>query len=209
MRSITFRLASLFALATLLVLASIAYFLSRSVETHLAEMDWTEIYGKWQLTSNLVQQIRTPADKKAFPALLQSALVGHPYLSVAVDTQAGATLFASSHFSFPAGHAAAAANGQPQFASMLTWQRHGDVFRGIAAKTASAEPGGPIYIIRIAVQTEEHRRFLAHFHHMLLLALLFGMSTSAGLGWFIARRGLLPIRHMAGVAGKISASQLA
>lgn len=209
MRSITFRLASLFALATLLLLATIAYFLSRSVETHLAEMDWTELYGKWQLTSSLVQQIHTPADENVFPTLLQSALVGHPYLSVAVDNQAGERLFASRHFNFPAANAPVTGNGQPQMSTMLTWQRNGDVFRGLVAKTASAQPGGPMYTIRIAVQTEEHRRFLAHFHHMLLLALLFGMSAAAALGWFIAYRGLLPIRNMATVTGKISASQLA
>lgn len=209
MRSITFRLASLFALATLLVLATIGYFLSRSVESHLAEMDWTEIYGKWQLTGNLVQHIRTPADRQALPQLLQSALVGHPYLFVAINTPSGESLFASRHFSFPAQHTTLPAGSQPQFPAMLTWQRNGNIFRGIAAQVASAESGAPRYTIRIAVQTEEHRRFLVHFHHMLLLALLFGMSAAAALGWFIAYRGLLPIRHMAAVTGKISASQLA
>lgn len=48
-RSITFRLALLFAFATMLLLAGIGYFLNRSVESHLADMDWGEIHGKWPM----------------------------------------------------------------------------------------------------------------------------------------------------------------
>lgn len=207
--SITFRLASLFALATLLLLAGIGYFLNRSVDAHLAEMDWGEIHGKWELTRNLVEQVRTPADLEVFPQLLKDALVGHPELFVAVMDPSGHILFASTGFDFyrelPAPHI----GPPPTVSTMVTWHRGEHMFRGIATSVASRLTGKPYFTVEIALETDEHRHFLDHFHRLLSTALIFGMVTAAGLGWFIARRGLIPVRDMAAVARNISASHLA
>lgn len=207
-RSITFRLAALFALTTLLLLAGIGYFLNRSVEGHLAEMDWGEIHGKWELTRNLVQQVHTPADLDAFPELLTDALVGHPELFVAIKDHRGRILFATPGFDFPPGFSGAAAAKPPDVSAMSTWHSGEHMFRGIATKVASGLSGYPAFTVEIALETDEHRHFLDHFHRLLIIALLFGMGAAAGLSWFIARRGLLPVRDMAAVARNVSASQL-
>lgn len=207
-RSITLRLALLFALATMLLLAGIGYFLNRSVESHLANMDWGEIHGKWELTRNLIEEVHTPADLAAFPQLLEGALVGHPELFVAVRDQTGQLLFATPGFTFPQQFAAAGINTPPSFSAMATWHDGEHMFRGIKASIASGLAGHSNFTVEIALETDEHRHFLDHFHRLLLTALLFGMTAAAGLGWFIAKRGLLPVRDMAAVARNISVSHL-
>ncbi len=204
-RSITFRLALLFSLSFLLLLAGIGYFLNRSVESHLAEMDWGEIHGKWQLIRNLIEELHNPADLAQFPRLLQDALVGHPELFVAVTDPAGHILFTTPGFSFP--HRLKVAQ-TPSFSSMTTWHVGEHMFRGIGTSIASGQTGYPRFTVEIALETDEHRHFLAHFHRLLLTALVLGMTAAAGLGWFIAKRGLLPVRDMAAVARKISVSHL-
>lgn len=207
-RSITFRLALLFALATLLLLSGIGYFLNRSVESHLAEMDWGEIHGKWALIRNLVGQVRTPADLEAFPPLLEDALVGHPELFVVVRDPSGRILFATPGFVFPREFAVPEPSAAPSFTAMATWRRGEHMFRGLAASMASGLAGHGPFTVEIALETDEHQYFLDHFHRLLTTALVFGMAAAAGLGWFIARRGLLPVRDMASVARNVSASQL-
>ncbi|ARU31109.1 hypothetical protein CAP31_05050 [Sulfuriferula sp. AH1] len=207
-RSITFRLALLFALATMLLLAGIGYFMNRSVESHLADMDWGEIHGKWELTRNLIEEVHTPADLAAFPQLLEGALVGHPELFVVVRDQTGQRLFATSGFSFPQQFAAADTDAPPSYSTMITWHYGEHMFRGIKASIASGLDGHPRFSVDIALETDEHRHFLDHFHSLLVTALVFGMTTAAALGWFIAKRGLLPVRDMAAVARNISVSHL-
>ena len=207
-RSITFRLALLFAIATMLLLAGIGYFLNRAVESHLADMDWGEIHGKWELTRNLIDEIHTPADVAAFPQLLEGALVGHQELFVAVSDQTGRLLFATPGFSFSHQFATAYPDVPPSFAAMATWHDGEHMFRGIVAAIASGLPAHPRFTVKIALETDEHRYFLEHFHRLLLIALVFGMTAAAGLGWFIAKRGLLPVRDMAAVARTISVSHL-
>ena len=207
-RSITYRLALQFALATMLLLAGIGYFLNRSVESHLADMDWSEIHGKWELTRNLINEVRTPADLAAFPQLLDGALVGHPDLFVTVRDQTGRLLFATAGFAFPKQFAAVNTDPHPTFSTMLTWHDGEHMFRGIRTKLASGLAGHPGFTVAIALKTDEHRHFLDHFHSLLLTALVFGMASAAALGWFIAKRGLLPVRDMAAVARNISVSHL-
>lgn len=207
-RSITFRLALLFSLSSMLLLAGIGYFLNRSVEAHLADMDSGEIHGKRELIQNLIEEVRTPADLAAFPRLLGSALVGHPELFVAVRDPAGHILFTTPGFSFPQRLKVVRSDATPSFSLMTTWHVGRHMFRGIVTSIASSQTGYPSFTVEIALETDEHRRFLAHFHRLLLTALVFGMTASAGLGWFIAQRGLLPVRDMAAIARKISVSHL-
>ncbi|MFA5172107.1 MAG: heavy metal sensor histidine kinase [Sulfuriferula sp.] len=207
-RSITLRLALLFALATMLLLAGIGYFLNRSVESHLADMDWGEIHGKWELTQNLIEEIHTPADLAAFPQLLEGALVGHPELFVMVKDQTGKPLYATPGFSFPQQFVARNLNVPPSFSAMATWHDGEHMFRGAVATIASNLAGHPRFTVEIALENDEHQHFLDHFHRLLLTALLFGMTAAGALGWFIARRGLLPVRDMAAVARNISVTHL-
>ncbi|MHB1676793.1 MAG: heavy metal sensor histidine kinase [Sulfuriferula sp.] len=207
-RSITFRLALLFSLSSMLLLTGIGYFLNRSVEAHLADMDWGEIYGKWELTQNLIEEVHTPADLAAFPRLLEGALVGHPELFVAVRGPAGHILFTTPGISFPQRLETVGSPAPPSFSLMKTWHVGDHMFRGIVTSIASSLTGHPHFTVEIALETDEHRRFLTHFHRLLLTALVFGMTAAAGLGWFIARQGLLPVRDMAAVTRNISVSHL-
>ena len=207
-RSITFRLALLFSLSSMLLLTGIGYFLNRSVEAHLADMDWGEIHGKWELTQNLIEEVHTPADLAAFPRLLEGALVGHPELFVTVWDPAGHILFTTPSFSFPQRLKVVRSDTTPSFSLMTTWHVGEHMFRGIVTSIASSQTGYPRFTVDIALETDEHRHFLAHFHRLLLTALVFGMTAAAGLGWFIAQRGLLPVRDMAAIARKISVSHL-
>jgi two-component system heavy metal sensor histidine kinase CusS len=192
----------------MLLLTGIGYFLNRSVESHLADMDWGEIHGKWELTQNLINEIHTEADLAVFPQVLEGALVGHPELFVSVKDQAGKSLYVTPGFSFPQQFEGNDLNVSPSFSTMIRWHDGERMFRGIVASIASNLAGHPRFMVEIALANDDHQYFLDHFHGLLLTALFFGMTAAGALGWFIARRGLLPVRDMAAVARNISVAHL-
>ncbi|HTV17647.1 MAG TPA: heavy metal sensor histidine kinase [Polyangiaceae bacterium] len=61
---------------------------------------------------------------------------------------------------------------------------------------------------QLAVDTTHDEALRAQYLRMLSLVVVLGTWLSAGAGWFIARRGLGPLRHLAQRAQQITVSQL-
>jgi two-component system heavy metal sensor histidine kinase CusS len=206
-RSITARLALYFAVASTAVLLALGYLVGTAVERHFVELDRIELSGKLALIRHVLAKVRTPGDIAALRERMDDALTGHETLSVSVAKLDGTPLFRSAHAAFPDSLVASPpdASADPPLAS---WSAGGHVMRGFVSRVPTAAPELPAVVVALALDTAEHHRFMAEFYRTLWLAIAAGIVAIALLGWVAARRGLAPVREMAGVAQRVTASRL-
>lgn len=207
--SITFRLTLFFSTVSAAVLLAAGYLVGASMDAHLEEQDRLVLDGKLKMVRHALAAAHTSADLDEIPQLLDDALVGHPGLSIAVFGPDRRLLFASSDALFPGGalegRARAAPSGAPQ---TTVWEKDGHRFRELVAAVPTGLAAMPPSTVAIAVNIDHERDFMAAFRQKLSFAILSGVVLMGLLGWVAARRGLTPVRHMARVARRISASRL-
>lgn len=205
--SITSRLTLFFSTASIIVLLVVGVIVGTLVESHFEEQDLMELEGKLELVKHALAEIHTADDAANFPRTLSNALIGHPYLLVAIFGSDHKTLFSTSNFPYPAqllhqNHDPAA------HTSLLMWKYDGIDYRGISGGTLSGiDHKTPVTIV-LAINIEYHQNFMKAFRHNLWAAITAGIILTVILGWIAARRGLAPFREMTNVAKGISASHL-
>lgn len=205
-RSITFRLALYFAVASTVVLLAIGYLVTRSVDRHFVELDQNELYGKLALIRHVLAKTRTPVDLAALPERMDDALTGHDMLSVAITKADGGTLFRKKGAMVPDPLPAATPQGAaPQLTS---WSLNDHVYRGFAIREPIEDGDLGQVDVFIAINTDDHHRFLVVFDRTLWLAIAAGIVAIVLLGWFAAKRGLTPLRDMTEVARSVTATSL-
>lgn len=202
--SITLRLTGLFAVAAALVMLPVGVLISQMADQHFEEMDTTELRGKLALVLNSVSRVRMASDLDGIEPYLADALVGHTHLAIAVVSGARDMRFGLPDAGFPAALIDRAAGAT----TLAAWTHEGRRYRGLVALASTAQPLADPVRVAVAIDTEQHHVFMGAFRRSLALALLLGMSLTVPLGWFAARRGLLPVRRMAGVTQGISVAQL-
>lgn len=209
LHSLTLRLAALFAAAAAVALLALGYVIGSAVDRHFQDMDHDELEGKLELTRQALARAHTVAEMDDLPGFLDDALIGHHGLSVLITTADGQRLFASTGTDFPALPPELAAQASPQCPPpLLTWN-HGDrAWRGLIMTMATGISGMPPVQVLVALDIHHHRAFLAEFRAILWLAVALTLFAIALLGWFAARRGLMPVRDMALLAQGISADRL-
>lgn len=205
-RSLTLRLAALFAAAASITLLALGYVIGTAVDHHFQSMDHEELTGKVEMVRQALARTHNPTELKTLPDFLNAALVGHHDLSLRINSAAGEALFTSAGADLMPPAPAIAPS--PQDVPVLTWSRDERVWRGLRVWLPTSIPGmAPVEVV-VAQDTHHHRTFLSHFHATLWLAVALTLAAIALLGWVAARRGLLPIRDMARVAKGISAERL-
>lgn len=204
--SLTVRLALLFAAVSTTVLLTIGAVIGYLVEEHFEMLDVVELTGKMTLIEHILTKPGAFSQSTALAQQLDDALVGHHGLSVAVYAEHGKSIFATEGAVFP-GRALHSGPGGMLAKPMrpVTWEYQGQAFRGIAATAAA---GSTAYTVALALDMAHHQEFMAAFRRMLWAALALGIVLSSLLGWLAARRGLAPIRAIAGIARGISAERL-
>jgi two-component system heavy metal sensor histidine kinase CusS len=207
-KSITFRLTLLFATASTAVLIALGYWIGIAVEAHFVDLDRGDLEGKMELVAGLLRQVRSPEELAALPRRIDEALVGHHGLSVAVADLDGRTLYASAHADFPADVLQRPRADDRGPANVLSWERAGRAYRGIAAAVATGMPAMPRVAVAVGTDIGHHREFMASFLKTLWAAITAGIVLTGLLGWIAARRGLAPVRDMARVSHGISATRL-
>lgn len=208
-KSITFRLTLYFSAASIAVLLVVGSLIGTLVEAHFEELDLMELNSKLELVRFTLAKVRTPADMAIVTQDLSDALVGDPGLSVAVVGSDRNLLFKSSAAVVPA----ALLDSRPgedstMRAKPVVWEQDGQAYRGIAAAATTGIAGQPPATVVVAVSIEHHRMFMQAFHTRLWLAITASIALTALLGWIAARRGLAPVRKMAGMTQGISANRL-
>lgn len=200
-RSILLRLTLYFAITSTAVLLFGGFFVGRLVEAHLAEQDRMVLEGKLELVRSVLARARTEDELAAVPGALAAALVGHHDLFVSVAGPDGRRLYTSPGFGFAPGWATMA-NGP------LVREHDGRHFRVASALVPTGMPGTAPETVVVAVDIDFHRQFMTGFRNSLWLAIAVGIALSALLGWFSARRGLLPARRAIDLIQRISADRL-
>jgi len=204
-QSLTFRLTLLFAAASTVVLLILGQIVVRSVEGHFEEQDMAELGGKLELTRHLLERVRSAGEWDGLPQLLDDALIGHHGMAIAVRGPDGQMLFAAHGVSFtPPLIERAGPAGRPQ-----VWRSDDNVdFRGIVGEARTGMANAPPAFVAVAIDISHHRSFMDAFMRTLWLVVLAASLATGLLGWFVARRGLAPLRDMRRKAGEVSAQRL-
>lgn len=208
-KSVTLRLTLFFAVASAAVLIAIGTAIGLSVEAHFEEQDRAELNGKLELIRHALAQVRSRADLDTLPQHLDDALVGHHDLSVVVVTPDGQKLFATPGAVFPAPLLNAHPTpGKAESGKPRTWEHGGQAYRGIVTAIPTGMPEMAPFTVVVAVNVMHHQAFMVAFRQTLWVSVALGILVTGLLGWWVARRGLAPVRDIAGIARGISAQRL-
>jgi len=198
--SLTLRLSLLFAAVSAAVLLAVGGVIWHQIDEHFEQLDLMDLQSKLDLARQALAE--NGSDSAALAGHLGHALHGHAGLGIRIERMDGTPWlalgvplnFPESLRTLPAGRS-------------LVWESGGERYRGVAAMIAA--PGAePAKRVMLALNLAHHADFIVTFRHTLVLALLLGIALSSLLGWWVARRGLQPIRDIAGLARRISAESL-
>jgi two-component system heavy metal sensor histidine kinase CusS len=209
--SLTLRLTLLFGALFAAVLLGLGGYISATVERHFEEGDLVELHGKLELARSVLAQVRAEDEFANVAQQLDSALVGHHSLSIAVvrDAGAGEILFASSGAGFPARIVRETlVSGAAAYPSARVWEQDGHIYRGVVADAPTGIAGAQVARVVVSMDIEHHRVFMRDFARSLWLAVALAIVATGVLGAVAARGGLAPLRNMAEVARGVSAQHL-
>ncbi|MCU4563272.1 heavy metal sensor histidine kinase [Acinetobacter sp. WU_MDCI_Abxc222] len=200
--AISFRIAIIFTLSTVVILMIMGLVIHQLVMHHFETQDRTQLEGKIQLLHNLLEQ--NPSNSQDLNLYLKDALVGHHDLIVQIERPTGQIIFSS---------APAIINSQSliksKYNSWIEWKIENKTYRGLIYNKASDQNNSiSTAQIIVGVDTSEHIHFLNEFRRQLLYIGIIGTICLMLLGWFAAWRGLRPVQKMAKVAEGISAQHL-
>ena len=204
--SLTARLALLFALLTASLLIVVGVVLGRAVEAHFDELDQHELAGKLRLIGNLLEHTDTPQALEELPQRLDEAFVGHD-MAVLLRDGEGSAIYALRAGQFPP----AQIEGQPLAGGAGAWERDGRHYIGREAAFAPPPAAGAVAGPRralLGLDVTHHARFLETVRQRLWAGISAAALVAALLGWFVAHRGLAPLRRVTATAGRLSADRL-
>lgn len=200
--SLTLRLTLLFALASAFVLFLLGLLIGNAVERHFEEQDLEVLNGKMQLARHILERDPGSQPKETLTQQLDDALTGHHGLIVAVYDQNGDAFYDKYPMVFPKDLLA-----MPKTPSKWVTS-DGRPWRGIATTVKFGADGGDSYTVAIATEITHHEHFMSSFRASLWVFM--GLATLAMglLGWFVVRRGLLPLQAIKRQAAEITANRL-
>jgi len=208
-RSVTYRLTLFFSTVSTVVLLAVGYLVGTLVERHFIEEDMAELDGTIELVNTVLAKVRFRSDLDLVPQLLSDALVGLPGLSIKIIGPEGRTLFASSDAAFLVNPIEDRSNrGFSDSRGTVVRESGGHAFREIVASIPLGIAGIPPAEVLVAVNIDHQRDFMETLQGILWFSIAAGMLLTGCFAWVAARRGLEPIRRIAALAHKISASRL-
>ena len=160
--AISFRIAIIFSLSTVIILMIMGLVIHQLVMHHFETQDRTQLEGKIQLLENLLEQ--NPANSQELNIYLKDALVGHHDLIVQIERPTGQIIFSS---------APALIKAQTLIKSKhtpwLEWKIQNKTYRGLAYKKSfNRNSSIPTAQIIVGIDTSEHLHFLNDFRRQLL-----------------------------------------
>ena len=205
--SLTLRLTLLFALASAFVLFLLGLLIGNAVERHFEEQDLDVLNGKMQLARHILERDPGSQPKETLTQQLDDALTGHHGLIVAVYDQNGKTLYANESMVFPQDLLSIGAT--PKREQPVKWNSNDDQpWRGISSMVKLGTNGGGSYTVAIATEITHHEHFMTSFRQTLWGFMSMATLAMGFLGWFVVRRGLLPLLAIKRQAAEITANRL-
>lgn len=207
--SIALRLTLLFTLASCMILVGGGSFVDWAIDRHFKDLDASELNGKLELIGHAIIETHNAAALTTLPRRLDDALVGHHTLSVSVAQAGGKLLVRTGAAQFPPDVLTEPLNGDRITRTMLhTWNTRDVTYRGVAVWIPAAVPNWSPFRVALAVNITEHQVFERSIRRTIWGALCVGIMLTMMLAWFMANRGLAPLRDIAQLARGMSAKRL-
>lgn len=191
--SLANRLALLFAACAAAVALVAGALFSRASEAHFIELDREQLQGKLVVFAELLQGVTDSASLASRRAPLQQELQRHPELALRIQSPDGQLWFTSQPL---LDHLPDSSNG------VSRWQHQGTDYRVVESQLDSG------LRLSLLLDITHHQHFLAQMQRLIWLCVGLSALATALLGAWVARRGLRPLRRMAGVAQQVSAQSL-
>lgn len=209
LRSLTVRLALLFALATLLTFALVGSYLYYSLARQLENHDDQQLLGKVVLMQHLVGKAASVQSIRQDPHLFMDAGLGHDDLLLLLRSADGAPLLNTR----PAAGTLpmlplSAVDQLPDHKSRLNLRTSTGLPVRATALWARIDRSGEQVQVIVAHNTSASIAMLASYRSQILGAALAGAGLAALLGYVLLRRGLQPTRLIAQQAHLITAQRL-
>ncbi|MGC3873124.1 heavy metal sensor histidine kinase [Halomonas sp. GXIMD04776] len=198
LRSLSVRLALMFALVSLLLLGSIGFYLYQSLIREIAWRDDQMLLGRLERMEILLEDGESIAALRRRPQLYANMLGNRESLLWILDAQ-GQVLIEVN----PAGLAVP----RPAESAEVRLGDYPGVERARLA-WQSLEQGGRRLTMVAGKRLDERDQMLAAYRYKLWLSLGVGALSAFLLGWGISRRGLRPVRRLARRAMTIDSQHL-
>ena len=201
--SLTTRLTVFYTLVSALLLLGMAWLVAMAVSHHFEELDKDTLQDKVHLIQDVVGKATSLVDLRE---RLEDSLQNHPGLYVQIDDQAGASLYASAAFRFPA--SLASSPGGLSQEAFSTWRDGDREYRVLSALIPRHDALGRELRVWAAVDTHHHIDFIRSLRTTLWTYVTLAALLSGLLGWWVARTGLAPLRTMKVRAQAVTAHRL-
>lgn len=207
-RSLTARLAVLFAVVSTIVLTAAGIYLDRQLAAEFAHHDDVELRGKIDLVGHMVAELGLTRLLDDESHRLADLVAGHPRLGIAFFGADGRLLRTAGDLA-TAGRVdqlVAKAIVAPEFDRMVTVDAEGAQRLGLARIVASAGSSGGI--VALVLDTSEQQAMREAFRRSLALTIAVSAVVAALGGLSVALLGMRPLQDMARTVQSISASRL-
>jgi two-component system heavy metal sensor histidine kinase CusS len=202
-KSLTTRLALLFALLTATLLLVVVLVQGRAVEGHMRELDDHELAGKVTLIKNVLHHAES---SETLSRRLDDAFIGHDMLAVVLRDTEGRVVYALRPELF--GERQLADDSVPEVTT--TWEKGGKQYLGLETIVEVLDSRSRPTRLRalVGLDVSHHLRFLEEVRKRLWIDIFFAAIIAALFAWFAAHRGLAPLRRVTATARGLSAERL-
>ncbi|MDP5293525.1 heavy metal sensor histidine kinase [Oceanimonas sp. CHS3-5] len=195
--SLSLRLALMFALVSALLLGSLGFYLYFSLERELAWRDDQSLLGRLEHMQALLSSTDSIGELRNRPTLYANMLGNEDSLLWVLNLDGEVLISVNpAGLAVPVGLSAGETRlgYNPEGNARLAWRR--------------LELEGRSLMLVAGKLLAPREQMLATYRLRLLLALAGGALVAFALGWLVSRRGLYPVRRLAGEAGAIEVRQL-
>ena len=207
-RSLALRLTMLFSATATVIFATFGWLINQSTEQHFEAGDIAELTVIEKTVEKVLSENRFKENLAAKERRFADILVGHHRASMTILDSKHRIVYASPELDFTAVPKQMLREPSGQVG---TWTNAGHTYRVLVAKH-SANPtttaGNNAYTLLIAVQTDYHLQFLAHFHQTLWAMVVSSIFVLSAMGWIAVRQGLAPLHDIVARIRRISADEL-
>lgn len=201
--SLAARIVLLYVIGSAVIMAAAGYGFYHALRMQLEAQDLAEVTGKTEVVEYVLRDIDGPAAFEANLGRLRDISIGHPHVNISVVSGGRWLVPPHDDLITVAIRATESASGpyvEARAGDRIWWLHR-------VHHTWKGEHPGTLDVV-VAVETTETHKLLREHAAVAVIVALLGTAASALLAWFVARRGLAPLAHVAARAGQVTAQRL-
>lgn len=208
--SLTLRLGLWFFAAAVLTFAAVGSYLDRALAAELKAREDRDLLEKVAYIRHLLEEVPSVPSIRSDTHRFVDAAAGHAGMLLQLKAEDGTLLMQNAEaFAHLPALRPAASDRDPEPASVQTWRLPSGAYsRVVSAWAPVGRDAGQRVLVIIARSTAATDSLLASYRTTVYVAVLTGALLAGLLGYLLTRRGLTPIRLVAGHAHTITAQRL-